>query len=110
MKKFNLNEMIGGWFIGNFKPSIKNESNFEVAIKSYKSGDSEEKHFHKIAYEITVIVKGKVLMNKKQYTEGDIVLIEPGEPSDFQVLEDTITCVVKSPSIQKDKYLSKKVD
>lgn len=105
MKIFKLNEMLGGWFLGNFEPSVIRESNFEVAIKKYNSGDYEKKHFHKIAYEITVIVKGKVLMNNKEYSEGDIIFLKPGESSDFKVLEETLTCVVKSPSVENDKYL-----
>jgi hypothetical protein len=32
-------------------------------------------------------------------------VIEPGEGTDFQVLEDTITVVAKVPSMLGDKYL-----
>lgn len=105
MKKFRLEDMIGGWFVGNFTPNVVKDSNFEVAIKKYKSGTKEKKHFHKKAYEITVIVEGKVLMNEIEYSEGDIILIDPNETTDFFVIEDTITCVVKSPSVMKDKFI-----
>ena len=105
MKKFRLEDMIGGWFVGNFTPSIVKESNFEVAIKKYKSGTKEKNHVHKKAYEITVIVEGKVLMNQNEYSAGDIVFIEPNEVTDFFAIEDTITCVVKSPSVMKDKFI-----
>lgn len=105
MKKFRLEDMIGGWFVGDFTPSIVKESNFEVAIKKYKSGTKEKKHLHKLAYEITVIISGKVLMNNKEFKEGDIIKINKGESTDFITLEDTITCVVKSPSVQGDKYV-----
>ena len=45
----NLKDMVGGWFIGNFNPSVWNTESFEVAVKEYKAGDKEQKHLHKIA-------------------------------------------------------------
>ena len=38
-KKININDFIGGWFIGNFTPSLLQTSAFEVAIKKYKKGN-----------------------------------------------------------------------
>ena len=40
MEKHNLNEMIGGWFIGNFEPSLLKTDNVEVAVKNYNAGDA----------------------------------------------------------------------
>ena len=34
----NINEMKGGWFVGNFHPSVFH-ANFEVGVKKYKKGD-----------------------------------------------------------------------
>ena len=100
----NLKDMIGGWFIGDFDPSVWKTSAFEVAVKEYKTGDKEPKHYHKIAIEFTVIVRGRVLMNGIEYGKGDIVRIDPGKATDFEALEDTITVVVKRPSVAEDKY------
>ncbi|MGS4443404.1 hypothetical protein ACKUSX_10220 [Enterobacter roggenkampii] len=36
---------------------------------------------------------------------GDIVKISPGEYTDFEALEDTVTAVVKLPGALNDKYL-----
>ncbi len=104
MKYANLNEMIGGWFLGDFEPSIYKTNQFEVGIKEYKKGNKELKHLHKIATEITVIIRGKVKMNNKLINEGQIILLKPNEAADFVVLEDTITAVVKFPSTTNDKY------
>jgi quercetin dioxygenase-like cupin family protein len=38
-------------------------------------------------------------------TEGDIIIIEPGEESDFRAITDVITAVVKIPGANNDKYL-----
>ena len=70
----------------------------------YKAGDSEKKHVHKIATELTTIIKGKVKMNGMEYREGDIIVMEPGEATDFEALTDAMNVVVKVPSVKGDKY------
>lgn len=105
MKVNKLDDMIKGWFIGNFEPTLFNTDLVEVAVKEYKAGDYEQKHYHKIATEITVITKGRVEMNGVEYSSGDIITIEPNEATDFKVLEDTITTVVKLPCVKDDKYI-----
>ncbi|MCW0346766.1 cupin domain-containing protein [Pantoea ananatis] len=105
MQSTNLNQMIRGWFVGGFEPSALKTTDVEVAVQHFMAGDKEARHYHKIATEITVIVKGKALMNGQEYSEGDIIKISPGESSDFQALENTITTVVKLPGALNDKYL-----
>ena len=104
MKKFHLSQMTKGWFVGDFSPSIIQTQDVEVGVKRYQKGDYEPRHHHKIATEITVIVSGKVRMNEQFYGSGDILVIDPGESTDFEVLEDVTTVVVKYPGAQNDKY------
>ena len=103
--KSNLNQMKLGWFVGNFEPSLYKTNDVEVAVKKYKKGESEQRHYHKIATEITVIVSGKVIMNEELYEAGDIIVIPPLKDADFKVLEDTITTVTKLPGANNDKYI-----
>ncbi|AXX91790.1 hypothetical protein CPU12_11475 [Malaciobacter molluscorum LMG 25693] len=105
MKVAKLEDMIKGWFVGNFDPTLIKTNEVEVAVKEYKKGECEEKHYHKIATEITVIVSGKVKMNGIEYSKGDIIVIEPFETTDFEALEDTVNTVVKFPGANDDKYL-----
>jgi quercetin dioxygenase-like cupin family protein len=105
MNVYKLEDMKSGWFIGNFEPSIYKTNNCEVAVKNYKKGDREGKHYHKIATEYTLVVKGKVKMFDNVYVEGDIVVVEPGDITDFEALEDTANVVVKIPGANNDKYL-----
>jgi len=105
MKVDKLDNMVNGWFVGNFEPTLLKTNDVEVAVKSYKKGDCEDKHYHKIATEITVIVSGKVKMNNVVYSKGDIIVIEPNEFTDFEALEDTVCSVVKYPGANDDKYL-----
>lgn len=105
MKVAKLEDMVKGWFVGNFDPTFIKTNDVEVAVKEYKKGDYEERHYHKIATEITVIVSGKVRMNGFEYSKGDIIVIEPNEATDFEALEDTVNTVVKFPGASHDKYL-----
>ena len=107
MKKNNLKDMIGGWFIGNFEPSLLKTKEVEVAVKNYKKGDQEESHYHKIATEYTLILKGRVKMMGIEYDEGSILTIPPMESTDFIALTDVTTVVVKIPGASNDKYLTK---
>lgn len=107
MKIAKLNEMIKGWFIGNFEPSLCKTNDVEVAVKTYKKGDKEDKHYHKIATEYTVVISGRVKMNGTEYVSGDIIVMEPNEETDFECLEDgTVNVVVKLPGANNDKYLN----
>jgi len=105
VKVNRIDNMIKGWFVGNFEPTVLNTSNVEVAVKKYKKGEYEELHFHKIATEVTVIVGGVVKMNDKVYKAGDIVTISPGTSTDFTAITDVVTVVVKHPGATNDKYL-----
>jgi quercetin dioxygenase-like cupin family protein len=105
MKIANLEDMVKGWFVGNFEPTLLKTNDVEVAVKEYKKGDSESKHYHKVATEITVIISGKVCMNGRVYSKGDIITMEPGEATDFEALEDSVNVVVKYPGANDDKYL-----
>jgi hypothetical protein len=104
MRTARLSEMTKGWFIGNFTPSLAPTDAVEVAVKEYPAGFTEEWHFHKIATEYTVIVSGEVEMNGSRYTSGTIIIIQPGEGTDFLAITPTITVVVKLPGASNDKF------
>lgn len=105
MKIAKLKDMKGGWFIGNFDPSLFKTNSCEVAVKRYKKGDKEARHYHKIATEYTIVVKGRIKMFDNIYEEGDIVIVEPEEATDFEAIEDAINVVVKMPGANNDKYV-----
>jgi len=104
MRTSNLDKMTKGWFVGDFEPTLYKTSDVEVAIKSYKAGDYEEAHYHKIATEISVVVSGTVEMNGVRYEAGDVIIMEPGEATDFKAVTDVVNAVVKIPGAKNDKY------
>lgn len=107
MKIAKISDMKKGWFIGNFNPSLLKTNDCEVAVKYYKKGEYEAKHYHKIATEYTCIISGKVKMNGVIYQAGDIVVMEPNDATDFEAIEDnTVNVVVKIPGANNDKYIS----
>jgi quercetin dioxygenase-like cupin family protein len=104
MKIFQESDMIKGWFVGDFDPVVFKSSQCEVGVKRYKTGDYEPAHVHKIATEITMVIEGRAQMGPTELTKGSIVMLEPGEGTDFRALEDTLTVTVKVPSVPGDKY------
>lgn len=106
MEKANLDEFTRGWVTGAFEGAFYKTSDMEFAVQKFSKGSKEPSHCHKIATEITVIVKGKARMQDQILNEGDVVRIPPGEYTDFEALEDTVTAVIKHPGALNDKYLA----
>jgi mannose-6-phosphate isomerase-like protein (cupin superfamily) len=105
MQVAKLSSMKKGWFIGNFSPTVYATEAVEVAVKEYPAGFQEEWHYHKVAAEFTVIVSGEVEMNGRRFIAGDIIVISPGEGTDFRTFAPTVTTVVKIPGATNDKFL-----
>lgn len=106
MKLHHIDSFVNGWFIGDFKPSLINSTQVEVAVKSYKAGEKEPSHFQLIATEITVVVSGSCKLGGKILGPGDVLVIDPLEPADFEAIEDCTVVACKSPSLPNDKVLS----
>jgi len=104
MKEARLDEMVKGWFVGDFEPTLHRTRDVEVAVKVYRAGDREAAHYHKVATEFTAVTQGEIEMNGKRYSAGDIIVVEPGETADFRAITDATTTVVKIPGAVNDKY------
>jgi mannose-6-phosphate isomerase-like protein (cupin superfamily) len=104
MRQERLETMVRGWFVGNFDPTLYRTSAVEIAVRNYKADDYEEWHYHGIATEITVFVSGEAEMNGNRFGAGDIIVINPGEGTDFRALTDVVSVVVKIPGVNNDKY------
>ena len=106
MKHDRMEEMVKGWFVGAFSPTAHSTEACEVAVKQYCAGARESAHDHKVATEVTLILSGEVRMMGCKWRDGDIIMLNPGEITDFEALTDAVTVVVKTPSIAGDKYLA----
>ena len=98
MKIERIENMIGGWFIGNFEPSVYKTKDFEVSFKTHKKGEKWDSHYHHTVKEINLLIRGKMIIQGKTLIDGDIFIIEPFEIADPDFLEDCELVVVKTPS------------
>lgn len=99
-----LKDYFKGWLVGDFSPSLIRTKDMEVGVKFYDKGTVEKAHYHKIATEYTIILSGTVNMLEKEYTKGDIVIIEPNVVNEFKSITDSTLLVIKVPSSVDDKY------
>lgn len=99
-----MDQMMRGWFIGNFEPSVYKTSNFEVGYLRHKRGEIWEPHYHKYSREINYLIRGKMIVRGVICSAGDIFTLEQSEVADPQFLEDCELICVKIPSIPNDKY------
>ena len=105
LERFRIDQFTNGWFVGGFTPTLLATEAVEVAIKSYRAGEHEAAHHHRIATEITAVVAGRVRMSGEEIEAGEIVRISPGQSTDFTALTEATTVVVKLPSVVGDKYV-----
>ena len=110
MKTARLESMKRGWYIGDFEPSLLKTKDFEASVKVYRAGDYGESHHHKIATEYTVVISGRIRMFDREFTGGDILVVEPGDISSLEALEDSGLSVIKIPCAHDDKYYQEEVE
>jgi len=105
VKNFRLDDMTKGWFVGAFAPTAHATDSCEVAVKQYQAGDYEAAHYHKVATETTLVLSGRVRMAGREWGAGDIIVLAPGEVTDFEALTDAVNVVVKTPGALGDKFV-----
>lgn len=103
--KHRIEDFKGGWFIGNFEPTLLKTTDFEVSIKVHPKGEVWDKHYHKEATEYNYVCSGSVMIDGEVYSQGDIFVIEPMFVVDPDFLEDCTIVCVKTPSVIGDKYV-----
>lgn len=100
-----MSDMSGGWFIGNFEPSVLKTDQFEVCYKFHSKGEKWDTHYHKKGTEINYLIEGKMIIQDKELNKGDIFVLNPYEIADPFFLEDCTLLIVKTPSIPGDKFI-----
>ncbi len=100
-----IEDFTGGWFIGDFLPSIFKTNQFEVAVKLHTKDSEWDKHYHAQATEINCLVNGEMEISGRRLRSGDVFLIEAGEVSDPKFITDCQVVVVKIPCVKNDKFV-----
>ena len=104
MKQSNINNFRGGWFVGDFEPSIFKNPFFEVAHHSHKKNDATFPHYHQVTNELNYIVRAEMMVDKNHLKAGDMWIYEPWDISDVEFLEVSDLMIIRWPSIPSDKY------
>lgn len=107
MKKMKIKDFKGGWFIGNFEPTLLKTPDFEVCYHVHKKGEKWDKHCHLQATEYNVVLRGKIKFDQGIVRKGDVFVFEKGEWANPEFLTDCEVLVVKVPSVPNDKVMWK---
>jgi hypothetical protein len=94
-----IENMKGGWFIGNFEPSVYKTTDFEVSYKFHPKGEKWDTHYHHTVTEINLLIKGKMILQNTELNSGDIFILNPYEIADPIFLENCEIVCVKNKSI-----------
>lgn len=100
-----IEDMIGGWFVGNFSPTSFNTKDVEVSYKRHPKGEIWDLHYHEKVTEINLLVRGEMIIQGKNLTAGDIFVISPYEIADPTFLDNCEIVCVKIPGIPNDKVV-----
>jgi hypothetical protein len=105
MQRYKLSDSgARGWFIGDFPDAVFQTKDFEVTYQKNPRGQTAS-HIHKLVHEITLVISGIQICNGEMFKAGDICVLEPGDISQIEYLEETEVVTIKTPSIPSDKYL-----
>ncbi len=104
MQRYKLSECGDrGWFIGDFAGAVYKTKDFEITYQKNNRSQTPS-HIHKIAQEITLIISGRQICNGEIFEAGDICILEPGDISQIEYLEETEVITIKVPSVPSDKH------
>ena len=98
MKVDRIENMKGGWFVGNFEPSAYKTSDFEVSYKLHPAGEKWDYHYHTKVTEVNYLIRGEMTLQNKLLTSGDIFTLQPFEIADPTFHTDCEIICVKTPS------------
>jgi len=107
MDKFNIKDMKGGWFVGNFTPTAFQTEKFEVGYHQYKKGQQWDKHYHMLTIEINYIISGQMKIHGELLETGDVFIIYPNEVVEPEYLTDCELIISRDGSFKNDKYVVK---
>lgn len=104
MDVHKLSDFIGGWFIGDFQPTLLKTPGFEVAWKVHTGHEGVEPHLHRQVTEYNLLAHGSMTVNGVRLEERDLFILHPGERVDIDIHTEQVHVVcVKVPSIPADK-------
>ena len=104
-RTWDVADFTRGWFIGDFQPSIIKTSEFEVAKLSHKKNEKWGFHYHSLATEINVLLKGSMTINGMDVSTNSIFICDKNQVACPIFNEDCDILCIKVPSKPDDKYI-----
>ena len=101
----NVNNYLRGWLIGNFSPTLKQTSEFEIALLTHKKDEKWDFHYHKKSKEINILISGKMLINNITIYPGEVFIFKQNIIACPFFLEDCKILCIKLPSVPGDKII-----
>jgi hypothetical protein len=106
MDVHDIRNFTGGWFVGDFEPSLLRTKDFEVAWKVHHRDEGIEPHLHRVVTEYNLMAHGSMTVNGVLLKPGDLFVFNPGERVDAVMHTEEVHVVcVKVPSVPSDKEL-----
>lgn len=105
MRVFDPDTFKGGWFIGDFEPSIWRTTGYEVGYKHHIAGEPWAAHFHDHMDEVTFLLEGTMRIQGQLLTGPVIFLLNRGEIADPEFVTDCKVFIIKTPSVPGDKII-----
>ena len=103
LRKHRLVSFKGGWFLGNFQPSLQRTQRCEVGYKVHAQGDVWPAHYQKTAWEYNLLVYGHLQIGRQHFYGGDLFVVPPTRVVKPLFHSRCEVVVVKIPSIPGDK-------
>jgi len=104
MQVYSTEDLVGGWFIGQFEGAVFKTPDCEVSYKKHYAGEAWPAHYHKKADEINYLIEGSMTVGDQLLTGPVIFVIPKGEVSAPVFHTDVSIIVVKVPGALDDKY------
>lgn len=102
----DISDFTGGWFVGNFEPSLLRSEGFEVGWKIHHRHEGIKSHVHRVVTEYNLLAHGSMTVNGVLLEAGKLFVLYPGERVDAVIHTEQVHVVcVKVPSLPSDKEL-----
>lgn len=105
MEILDTKSLKGGWFIGNFDPTLYKTEACEVAYKYHFPGEDWPEHYHQHSDEINYLVSGQMEINGQKIEAPRVFIIKKGEAAKPRFITTVSLIVVRVPGIPNDKVL-----
>jgi hypothetical protein len=105
MEIFDVDNLVGGWFVGAFIPTCYKTDACEVSYKKHYAGEFWQAHYHEKADEINYLINGQMEINGIELVGPVVFVIKKGEVAAPKFITDVELVVVKVPGALNDKIL-----